>query len=150
MAQSLSNVILHIIFSTKNRQPYIDENIASELYAYMVSISAPSGSYVYKIGGIEDHIHILSTLPRTLCISDALEELKKNSSKWIKTKGKQYLDFSWQKGYAALSVSESNRGAVESYIASQKEHHKRRSFQDEYRELLRLNKIPFDERYVWD
>jgi putative transposase len=149
-AQSLSNVLLHIIFSTKNRHRFIHEEIEPELYAYIISISASYGSFVHKIGGTDDHIHLFGILPRTLTISSLLEEIKKNSSKWIKTKGQKYADFSWQKGFGAFSVSMSQRDIVEAYIAKQKEHHKTQSFQDEYRKFLRLHNVPFDERYVWD
>jgi putative transposase len=150
MAQSLSNVLLHIIFSTKNRIPFIDQSIEKQLYAYITSISNSNGSYMHSIGGIQDHVHLCTTLPRTLSISDLLEEIKKNSSKWVKTKGNKYSDFSWQKGYGVFSVSASQQAAVEKYIANQKEHHKAFNFQDEYRRFLNLNKVPFDERYVWD
>jgi REP element-mobilizing transposase RayT len=150
MAQSLSNILLHIIFSTKNRQPFIDINLEAELYAYIVSVSSSHGSYVYKIGGVEDHLHILLSLPRTLSTSDLLEEIKKTSSKWVKTKEQKYHCFSWQKGYGSFSVSMSQRPIIENYIENQKEHHKKQSFQDEYRAFLRLNNIPYDERYVWD
>jgi putative transposase len=150
MAQSLSKVLLHIIFSTKNRYLFIDEKIESELYAYIVSISKTCGSYVHKIGGIDDHIHLFANLPRTLSISNLLEEIKKNSSKWIKTKGIKYRDFSWQKGFGAFSVSSSQHESVVTYIENQKEHHKKQSFQDEYRKILQLHNVPFDERFVWD
>ena len=150
MAQSLSNVLLHIIFSTKNRQLFIDENIESELYAYMTSLFVENKSYVHKIGGVADHVHLFVTLPRTLTISNLLEDVKKHSSKWIKTKGQQYQDFSWQKGFGAFSVSASLNDAVVKYIDNQKVHHQKHSFQDEFRLFLRLNNIPFDERYVWD
>ena len=105
---------------------------------------------MHKIGGIEDHVHLFTSLPRTLAISDLLEEIKKNSSKWIKTNGDKYKDFSWQKGYGVFSVSASQHSAVTTYITNQKQHHKSLSFQDEYRKFLILNKVPFDERYVWD
>jgi len=150
LGQSLSNVLLHIIFSTKNRQLFIDDDIIPELYAYIISISASKGSYAHKIGGMSDHIHLLITLPRILSICDLLEELKKNSSKWIKLKGKKYKNFAWQKGYGVFSVSESQHNAVAKYIMNQREHHKTKSFQDEYREFLKLNKIPFDEKYIWE
>lgn len=150
MSQSLSNMLLHIIYSTKHRESLIHKIIAPELYAYIVTISASLGSYVRKIGGIEDHLHILTSLPRTLSVSELLEEQKKNSSKWIKSKGSEYKDFSWQKGYGVFSVSESQSVAVSKYIEQQQEHHKKQSFQDEYRSFLKLNNIPFDERYVWD
>ncbi len=103
-----------------------------------------------KLEEVNDHVHLLATLPRTLSISSLLEEIKKNSSKWIKTKGKNYLDFSWQKGFGAFSVSVSQQNAVTNYISNQKAHHKILSFQEEYRKLLLLHNIPFDERYVWD
>jgi putative transposase len=150
MSQSLSNVLLHIIFSTKNRCPFIDEAIESELHSYIASTTSSHGSYAYKIGGISDHIHLLVTLPRTLSISDLLEEIKKNSSKWIKTKSQKYADFAWQKGFGVFSVSTSRANAVVTYISNQKEHHQAQSFQDEYRQFLQLNSIPYDEKYVWD
>ena len=150
MAQSLANILLHIIFSTKNRYPFIDQSIENELYAYITSIANTNGCYLHKIGGIEDHVHLFTSLPRTLAISDLLEEIKKNSSKWIKTNGDKYKDFSWQKGYGVFSVSASQHSAVTTYITNQKQHHKSLSFQDEYRKFLILNKVPFDERYVWD
>ncbi len=150
MSQSLSNVLLHIIFSTKNRMGYIDEQIEPELYAYLVSVLNDNGSFVHRIGGMSDHVHIFCTLPRTLSISELLEEIKKHSSKWIKTKGQQYFDFSWQKGFGVFSVSPSQYDAVVSYINNQKEHHKTHSFQDEYRKFLKLNNVKWDERYVWD
>ena len=150
MSQSLSNVLLHIIFSTKNRQPFIDSRLEPELHAYLTTICASHGSYVHKIGGLEDHIHLLVTLPRTLTISNLLEELKKNSSKWIKAKGANYQEFLWQKGFGAFSVSMSQCPAVSTYISNQKEHHKNQSYQDEFRQFLQLHQIPFDEKYVWD
>ena len=116
----------------------------------MASIAVSNGSYVHKIGGVSDHIHLFTTLPCTLAISDLLEELKKNSSKWIKAKGKKYEDFSWQKGFGAFSESASQHDVVVAYIANQKEHHKTQTYQDEYRKFLQLKKIPYDERYLWD
>jgi REP element-mobilizing transposase RayT len=150
MGQSLSNVLLHVIFSTKNRRLIIDADIEPELHACLVSISTSMGSFVHKIGGVEDHIHMLLKLPRTITVSDLLEDIKKISSKWMKTKSGKYEDFSWQKGYGVFSVSTSQSCAVESYIANQKEHHKKLSFQDEFRKFLILHNVPYDERYVWD
>jgi putative transposase len=145
MSQSLSNVLLHIIFSTKNRYPLIDESIKPELYAYITSIANSCDTYVHKIGGVEDHIHLFSTLPRTVTISNLLEELKKNSSKWIKTKGQKYRQFSWQKGFGVFSVSFSQFDNVASYIEKQKEHHQTQSFQEEYRKFLIGNKVPYEK-----
>lgn len=150
MAQSLSNVLLHIIFSTKNRSPFIDIAIEPELNAYITSINSSRGSYMHKIGGVEDHLHLFTTLPRTLSISDLLEEVKKNSSKSIKTKGDRYRDFAWHNGFGVFSVSQSQHNAVAAYISNQKEHHKTQTFQDEYRLFLQRNNVPFDEKYVWD
>ncbi len=150
MAQSLSNILLHLIFSTKNREPFINETIESDLYAYMTSIAAAKGSFVHKIGGISDHVHLFLTLPRTISISNLLEEIKKDSSKWIKTKSKKHSNFSWQKGYGAFSVSASMQNTVTNYISNQKEHHKTHTFQEEYLKFLQLYNIPYDEKYVWD
>ena len=150
MSQSLSNILIHLVFSTKNRIPMIDSSISGQLYAFLVSLSSELGNYVHKIGGIEDHIHMLISLNRTQPISVLIENLKKNSSRWIKTKGPNYSTFSWQKGYGAFSACSTHSEALINYIATQDEHHKKISFQDEFRHLLKKNNIPFDERYVWD
>ena len=150
MAQSLSNILIHIIFSTKKRLPYIKSEIEKELHSYIVGIAKEHGSHVYEIGGVEDHIHILASLSRTMTASKLIEELKKGSSKWIKTKNAQYFDFSWQNGYAALSIGYSNVKALRGYIQNQKEHHKKTSFQDEMRLFLNKYNITFDEKYIWE
>jgi len=150
MSQSLSNVLIHIVFSTKERYPFIDDHIEPELYAYITSIVASHGGYIHKIGGVADHVHLFIKLPRTISMSHFLEEIKKNSSKWIKTKHQKYCNFSWQKGYGVFSVSESQFQAVVTYISNQKEHHKTVSYQEEYRKILQLNKVSYDERYVWN
>jgi len=150
MSQSLSSLLIHIVFSTKNREPWIDSNIEPELYAFLVSISANHRSYVHKIGGIEDHIHMLVSLHKTLSLSLLIEDLKKNSSRWIKSKGKKYQSFLWQRGYGAFSACLTHMDPLIQYINDQKNHHRTVSFQDEYRHLLNKNQIAFDERYVWD
>jgi REP element-mobilizing transposase RayT len=99
---------------------------------------------------MEDHVHILIDLARTVTVSQALEDVKKSSSKWLKTQGAEFAEFAWQAGYGAFAVSESNVSVVHDYIANQKEHHKQRSFQDEYRTFLKRHRVAFDERYVWD
>jgi putative transposase len=150
MPQSLSSIIIHIVFSTKQRSSWIQPEIIGDLHAYMAAIGRAQKALVHEIGGVEDHVHLLVSLPRTLAISDLIEEIKKGSSKWIKTKGKIYELFSWQSGYGAFSVSESNFEMTKKYITSQREHHKKMSFQDEYRLLLQRHHIVYDERYVWD
>ncbi len=150
MAQSLANVLIHLIFSTQGRRPFIHPNIAPHLYAYMVGSARQYNVMVYEIGGIEDHIHLLFSLPRTLSLSKCVEEIKKGSSKWMKTQGDCYQDFAWQNGYGAFSIGQSNVDALRAYIQNQKQHHQRLSFQDELRQFLEKYKVKFDEKYIWD
>jgi REP element-mobilizing transposase RayT len=150
MPQSLSNVILHIIFSTKNREPWLDSAIRPRMHAYLATICRNLGGEACRAEGVSDHVHIVTTLPRTLSQAQMIEQIKKASSKWIKPLESRYRAFFWQRGYAALSVSPSQLDAVMQYLQIQDEHHKTRTFQEEYRELLRKHGIEFDERYVWD
>lgn len=149
MPQSLTNLLFHIIFSTKNRETIISNEIAPQLHAYLVGICENLRGRPIKIGGMPDHVHVLTYLPQTITIADALRDLKSSSSKWMHT---TFSDnrFAWQAGYAAFSVSQSNLEVVRDYVANQEEHHKRLSFQDEYRAFLKRHGVPFDERYVWD
>ncbi|HEX2473927.1 MAG TPA: IS200/IS605 family transposase [Lacipirellulaceae bacterium] len=150
MAQSLSNVILHLVFSTKNRKPWIDVEIETELFKYLAGVCREIKCPSHKIGGTDDHIHIACTLARTMAISTLLEEVKTSSSKWIKAKGDEYHDFAWQNGYGAFSIGQSQLPDLKNYIANQREHHRRVSFQDEYRQILAKYEVEYDERYVWD
>jgi len=150
MPQSLSKIILHIIFSTKNRFPFLDSDIRRETHAYLAGICKNIGCYAHKINGTKDHVHIVCELSRTITVSSLLEELKKNSSRWIKTKGIKYQKFSWQNGYGAFSVGVSQLPALIDYVEKQEEHHRKKTFQDEFREFLRKYKIDYEERYVWD
>jgi REP element-mobilizing transposase RayT len=149
MPQSLSKVILQIIFSTKNRDPWLDANVRPRMHAYLATICRDLGADFVHVGGVSDHVHIVTTLPRTLSQAQFIEQIKKTSSKWIKTVDAQYRGFSWQRGCGAFSVSPSQLDAVRQYIDGQKEHHRIRTFQEEYRELLRKDRVDFDERYVW-
>jgi putative transposase len=150
MAQSLANILIHIIFSTKKRQSLILPEIIQELYSYMVGVARSHNSQVHEIGGIEDHVHLLVSLPRTLPLSKLIEEIKKSSSKWVKTKGSLYTEFAWQNGYGAFSIGQSAYDDLRKYIQTQKDHHKNISFQDEYRAFLKKYHISYDEKYVWD
>jgi putative transposase len=150
MAQSLSNVILHLVFSTKNRQPWIDVDIEEELFKYLAGTCREIKCQSHKIGDTNDHLHIACTLARTMAISTLIEEIKTSSSKWMKTKGDQYAEFAWQNGYGAFSIGQSQLPDSKHYIANQREHHRRLSFQDEYRQILAKYKVEYDERYVWD
>jgi putative transposase len=150
MPQSLSKVILHIIFSTKNCDPFLDSDVRPRMHAYLATICRDLGAELVRVGGVADHVHILATLPRTVSQSQLVEQIKKASSKWIKELDPRYRLFFGQRGYAAFSVSPSQLEAVLQYIEEQQEHHRTRTFQEEYRELLRKHGVDFDERYVWD
>jgi REP element-mobilizing transposase RayT len=150
MAQSLANVLVHIIFSTKNRKPFIKPDLENELFPYLASIFKACRSPAHQIGGTEDPVHVVCSLSRTIAVADLLEEVKKSSSKWIKTKCDQYSRFAWQNGYGAFSIGQSQLPTVKRYIIGQKDHHRKKTFQDEFREFLQKYQIKFDERYVWD
>ncbi len=150
MAQSLAKIYLHIIFSTKNRQAIIKPEIRMELCKYMAGILKNMDCTAIKISGMSDHIHILNTMSRTISVSKMLGELKKDSSKWLKTKGNEFKKFHWQNGYGVFSVSSLEINSVNMYIENQQKHHKKKSFMEEYREFLKKYHIEYDERYVWD
>jgi putative transposase len=150
MSQSLSNVLVHIIFSTKNRERCLHSEISKELYSYVSKILKTNSCQPYQIGGMPDHIHVVCSLGKTISISKLIEEIKSSSSKWIKTKDVIFRHFYWQSGYGVFSVSTTDLNAVKSYIANQKEHHKMSTFQNEFIWLLKKNNIPFNEQYLWD
>ena len=150
MGQSLVKNYLHIVFSTKHREPLIREHIEKELYAYLGGVCKNLECHPLKIGGYTDHIHILCMLSKKIALMKLLEEVKSHSSKWIKTKGDDYVNFYWQDGYGAFSVNLTEVDAVIKYIANQKEHHSKKPFQDEYRVFLKKYTVEYDERYVWD
>lgn len=150
MPQSLARLHIHLIFSTKNRQPFIADAVRDALHAYMASVLQNLGCAPVLVNSVEDHAHFLFDLSRTVSISQAVEDVKKSSSRWIKTQGAPFAAFAWQSGYGAFAVSESHVEAVREYVANQREHHRRKSFQEEYRLFLERHQIAFDERYVWD
>ncbi len=151
MPQSLANIYMHIIFSTKNRRAFLaDMDARSEMHAYLVSILKAYDSPATAVGGTEDHVHILCNLSRTNTLAKVIGGTKRNSSKWIKSKGKQFGEFQWQNGYGALSVSRSRLEQARQYIINQDQHHTKMTFQDELRALPTKQGIEFDERYLWD
>lgn len=151
MSQSLSQVYLHLVFSTKDRFPYLKSaEIRSELYSYLAKTLQDRQCFPKKIGGTSDHVHLLFNLCSTDPFSKIIGDLKRYSSKWIKTKGSDYQKFSWQRGYGVFSVSQSELVRVQTYIENQLSHHKRMNFRDEFLELVKRHKIKFDERYLWD
>ena len=150
MPQSLARLHIHLVFSTKNRERIITDAVRSPLHAYMATVLQNLGCAPVLINSVEDHAHLLFDLARTISISQAVEDVKKSSSKWIKTQGPEFAGFAWQAGYGAFAVSESNVETVRTYIANQREHHRTKTFQEEYRAFLERHKVAFDERYVWD
>jgi len=151
MPQSLSRMLIHLVFSTKYRQPLISESIEPELYAYIAKILYDEcDSPAEIIGGDKDHLHILLVMSRTRTIAQIVELIKKRSSKRIKPKSVKFRRFQWQTGYGAFSVSVSNEAVVKAYIANQKEHHRKKTYQHEFRGMLRKHKVEYDEQYVWD
>ena len=150
MGQSLVKNYIHIIFSTKLRAPLILESIENELYSYIGGICKQLECYPVKIGGYIDHIHILCMLSKKIPLMKLLEEIKAHSSKWIKTKDDTLKKFYWQNGYGAFSVNPYEVDKVIAYIENQKEHHRKKTFQEEYRAFLKKYNVKFDEKYVWD
>jgi putative transposase len=150
MPQSLANVIVHVVFSTKHRQPWIDSNVESELHSYLGGAAKSLGCTPYAVGGVADHIHIACALWRTVTIAELVQALKQGSSKWIKDRGDAYQHFAWQNGYGAFSIGQSQLNDLRRYIANQHEHHQRESFQTEYRTILERYQTEYDEHHVWD
>jgi len=150
MPQSLSMNLIHLIYSTKNRHACLTPPIRSKLFAYQSGIFREWESPALVIGGDSDHVHALFMLSKRYALCQIIEEVKKGSSKWIKTQDREYTGFYWQSGYGAFSVSQSHVPRVRQYIEQQEEHHRKVSFQDEFRLFLKRYKIEYDERYVWD
>lgn len=148
MPQSLANLYIHLIFSTKDRQPTLNEEIRPNLHSYMATVLTNLDSPAIIINSVEDHVHLLFKMSCTITLAKIVEEVKKSSSKWLKTQSPEFAHFSWQAGYGGFSVSESNAGQVANYIRKQKEHHQTKTFQEEYREFLEKNQIQYDEKYL--
>ena len=151
MPQSLANVLVHIVFSTKDRYPFLlDTKVRAAMHKHLAAISSQLRCPVIKVGGVEDHVHILARQARTITLAEWVKEIKRVSSLWAKDACQGCEVFQWQAGYGAFSVSQSQCAAVERYIARQVEHHRRHTFQNELRTLLSRHQIAYDERYVWD
>lgn len=150
MAQSLASLNIHLIFSTKHRERLLADRVRESLHAYIAALLNNSRCHAVLINSVEDHIHLLFELGRTVAISSAVEEVKTASSKWLKTQGSDLRTFAWQAGYAAFAVDRSSVRAVRTYIANQREHHRAETFQEEYRRFLDENSVEYDERYMWD
>lgn len=148
MSQSLANVMVHLVFSTKQRRPCLTKETRAELFPYLGGILSNHKCNPIQIGGVDDHVHLLFGLHRTVALAQVTEKLKTSCSKWLKERGID--DFAWQGGYGAFSVGPTEVETIVAYIQNQEAHHQKASFQDEYRELMKLAGLAIDERYVWD
>ena len=148
IAHTFTNLLTHIIFSTKDREPFISDAIRDRLFGYMGGILNELHVTPILINGPTDHVHILAALPPKAALSDVMRVLKTNSSRWVHEELHQ--QFAWQSGYGAFSVSHSNAEQVRLYIANQQEHHKTVSFQEEFIAFLKRHEIPYDPRYIWE
>ena len=150
MPQSLVKILIHAVFSTKNRVNLIAPEIENDLFGYMNGIVENNKSKLILANGTTNHVHLLISLGKTLSISELLGDIKRDSSVWIKKQDSQFLKFHWQEGYGAFSVGQTQVNEVMKYIANQKEHHQEKSFENEMRGFYRKYEIEFDEQYVWD
>ena len=151
MSQSLSNCLVHLVFSTKERRPFLaDTDRRNAMHRYLGAVSARLECPVIRVGGVAAHVHCLARQARTITVAEWVKELKRASSLWATTQGAALPGFQWQAGYAAFSVSQSPGQKVEQYIGQQEEHHRRFDFQSELRKLLDAHGLGYDERYVWD
>jgi putative transposase len=150
MSQSLVKNLIHLVYSTKHRTRWIPEEHQQDLWRYQAGIFKDWDSTALVIGGVDDHVHALFSLSKNYALKKIVEEVKKGSSKWMKSDGPRNPEFHWQAGYAAFSVSQSSVEEVTRYIENQAEHHRKVTFQDELRSLFKRHGIDFDERYVWD
>lgn len=151
MSQSHVQVYLHIIFSTKNRAPFLkDPEFRERTHAYLAGICQNMEFSPLRVGGVEDHVHLLCRMSKKIALVEFLRDLKRDSSSWVKAENPRLQDFYWQSGYGAFSVSPSHVETLQNYIATQEEHHRHESFQDEFRRICRKYGVEIDERYVWD
>ena len=149
MGTTLSRIIIHIVFSTKDREPLITDELRAQLFAYIGGIVKNEGAVPIIVGGMPDHVHVELGLKPASCLSDLVKRMKASSSKWVNEQRRGPFRFSWQRGYGAFSVSESNSRKVYEYIKKQAEHHRHMSFKEELLELVRRHGIRFDEQYLW-
>lgn len=147
MAHSLSQIYVHLVFHVKTQ--CVQRQHLSRVWAYIAGVCRGVGSYVVEVGGEPDHVHVLCTLPRTSTVADLAEEVKRNSSHWIKSLDIDYAHFAWQRGYAIFSISQSKLTTVKNYILNQEKHHKKISFQEEYEQWLKEYAIDYDPKYLW-
>ena len=148
MANTYTSLHYHVVFSTKNRQPFLAEAIRERLFAYLGGMARENGMNALEIGGVADHVHLLLSIPASLAVSKALQLLKGGSSHWLKTTFPNMTEFAWQDGYAAFTISQSQLDDVQTYIRSQPEHHRTKTFVEEYKTFLARHRIEYDERFL--
>lgn len=150
MPQSLAKNLIHLIYSTKDRTPCLSPEIRAGLFKYKTGILKEWKSPALVVGGVADHVHVLFCLSKNHALAKVIEEVKKGSSKWMKTQEPKFRDFHWQAGYGAFSVSQSRAEHVRGYIEQQEEHHRTRSFQEEFLAFLNRYEMDYDERFIWE
>lgn len=150
MAQTLTRLLVHIVFSTKLRRPWITPEIEAALFAYIGAICRANGCSLIAAGAADDHIHLLVVLSKSESLSDLLLQIKRDSSKWIKPRGQDFARFGWQDGYAGLTIGQSQVEAVTKYLASQRRRHRKLTFKQELVALLEKYEVEYDPRYLWD
>jgi putative transposase len=150
MAQSLSKVLLHLVFSTKGRDCLIPASVQDDLHTYLAGACRGLGAEAFRVGGSADHVHIACSLPRTVTVSDLVQQIKQTSSRWLKERDPACRGFQWQAGYGAFSLGQSQLGALLRYIDRQDEHHAKVTFRDEFLALLKRYRLEYEERYLWD
>ena len=150
MPQSFASLHYHVVFSTKNREAFLTEPVREPLCAYASAVLRDLDSHVVAINAWRDHVHILIALNKNYSLAQVVMEVKRATSKWIKTQGKEFAGFHWQSGYGAFSIGQSGVDEVKTYIANQAKHHRVKSFQEEFRSFLKRYQVEFDERYLWD
>ena len=148
MANTYTSLHYHVVFSTKNRQPFLVDATRERVFSYLGGIARENGMKALEIGGVADHVHLLLSIPASLAVSKAVQLIKGASSHWLKATFPNMIDFAWQDGYAAFTVSQSQLDDVRAYIRSQPEHHRTKTFVEEYREFLARHHIECDERYL--
>ncbi len=150
MGHSFTSNLYHCAFSTEGRRPYIVESLQSRLWPFMGGIARENGMTAKAIGGVEDHVHVLLSLPSTMAIAKAMQLIKGASSKWVHDTLPEHRGFGWQEGYGAFSLGISQVNRTVAYIESQAEHHRKQTFQEEFLAFLKKHNIQYDERYIWD
>ncbi|MEQ1859774.1 MAG: IS200/IS605 family transposase [Chthoniobacteraceae bacterium] len=150
MANTYTSLNYHIVFSTKRREPWLTEPIRERLWPYLGGIARENGMSALEVGGVADHVHILLSAPAVIAVAKAVQLIKGGSSHWIKDVFPELAEFAWQDGYGAFSVSHSQLDAVRDYIREQPDHHRTRTFAEEYRAFLERHEVGFDERYLLD